>query len=329
MSDAEVLATLKSTLPHGQPGSYDAIRNLAARDIVESLVLCGVNQSDCGVVAANWGTFRNDPDLVDALAALDTWLATNFALVEPDFPIWDDLFEQGESGRYLYLYASALGATRVSDYLESLGASPAVTADTLKIVSRHVAVYKMKWNELGTDAGWWLLLMLRGVLLQCGSLQFHRVQLGKNNLAPNPWYSQQQMDELGEGFALGDESFGIHIPQSTNLSPTAVDDSLALATSQLNSIWPNPKRRLFTLQSWLLDPQLRDCLSPDSNIVQFQNRFTVLDNAPIADEDTVEFVFRSPKTELAELPRRSSLERGVLDLLNAGGHWYATVGWLK
>jgi len=49
----------------------------------------------------------------------------------------------------------------------------------------------------------------------------------------------------------------------------------------------------------------------------------------VADDDTIEFVFRRPGVPLKDLPRESTLQRGVLEVLESGGHWHAAAGWLK
>ncbi len=329
MSDAEVLALMHVVFPTGSETSHQTIRSLTAEEIRLRLRKCSLSEIDCELAAEHWERFKSESVFVDLLASIDTWLSTYVGQIQPDFPIWDDLFDHGDSGRYLYLYSAALAVDRVSIYLDVIGVDDEVKTDTLAIVSRHVNIYKAKWGELGTDAGWWLLLMLRGVLLQCGSLQFHRLELGRGVLAPSPWYEDAEIEMRGEGFRFEDEAFGLHIPQGTDLSPGAVESSLQRARSLFEKIWPSDKVRLFTLQSWLLDPQLQRFLASTSNIVQLQGRFELLDNAPVADDDILEFVFRRPGVAMAQLPRSSSLERGVLTLLESGGHWHANAGWLK
>jgi hypothetical protein len=73
---------------------------------------------------------------------------------------------------------------------------------------------------------------------------------------------------------------------------------------------------------------LRRYLPADSNIVRFQDRFRVAreDTEP-ADTEPVQFVFGDPDLPVADLPRRTSVERAVGDHLRAGGHWYIGHGW--
>ena len=90
--------------------------------------------------------------------------------------------------------------------------------------------------------------------------------------------------------------------------------------------WPAISPSAFSCGSWLLDPQLREYLPADSNIVRFQQRFELepyeepegLD----ADVEVLRFVFRTLSTPLDQLPRRTVLQRAVVDHLKAGRHWY-------
>ncbi len=81
-------------------------------------------------------------------------------------------------------------------------------------------------------------------------------------------------------------------------------------------------------RSWLLDPQLRRYLPADSNIVRFQERFRIVHEETRADDGLpVGFVFGDPGLPVADLPRRTAVERAVGDHLRAGGHWYGGHGW--
>jgi len=196
------------------------------------------------------------------------------------------------------------------------------------VVPRHVEIHEHRWGSVGIDPGWWLLPILRGEMVQVGSLQFHRVNLEVGNLSPEPWYSKQEGLALGKGFRRGDPSVGIHIPYRAALAPGDLDATFARAREVLGSMWPVDQRRLATCQSWLLDAQLADFLDPASNILRFQRRFTLLDGWYDNDVETLNFIFQLPRVSRDELPRDTTLQRGVLDLLERGGHWRARPGWL-
>ncbi|MEV4321145.1 hypothetical protein AB0J37_02835 [Microbispora rosea] len=110
------------------------------------------------------------------------------------------------------------------------------------------------------------------------------------------------------------------------MTPEAVTASLDEARTFFPRHFPDERYTAFSCGSWLLDPQLRDYLPEDSNIVRFQRRFELepyeepegLD----ADVEVRRFVFPTLTTPLDRLPRRTVLQRAVVDHLKAGRHWY-------
>ena len=46
------------------------------------------------------------------------------------------------------------------------------------------------------------------------------------------------------------------------------------------------------------------------------------------DSEILRHVFVRVPDELDDLPRRTTLERAVVDHLRTGGHWYGVSGWL-
>ena len=81
--------------------------------------------------------------------------------------------------------------------------------------------------------------------------------------------------------------------------------------------FPDECYTAFSCGSWLLDPQLLEYLPGDSNIVRFQRRFELepyeepegLD----ADVEVLRFAFRTLTTPLDQLPRRTLLQRAIID----------------
>ena len=121
----------------------------------------------------------------------------------------------------------------------------------------------------------------------------------------------------------------MHVPDFMGpLSPRAVDRSLALAREFFARHYPEERYAVATCGSWLLDPQLKQYLPEDSNIVRFQERFRV-GHLPAEPEDMtpVRFVFGTTDVSLERLPRRTVVQRAVLDHLREGGHWYVGHGW--
>ncbi|GAA3752986.1 hypothetical protein GCM10022379_21390 [Micromonospora maritima] len=204
--------------------------------------------------------------------------------------------ERGPAWRHLYVYAYLALVDVTRGYHRDHGVPDAVSWATLADLGRNLAVDRRMRGE-----GWpvmqsWLTLHTRGGLYELGRLQHQR----------------------------GD-TIGLHVPDAGPLTPEAVTASLDQARAFFARHFPHERHTEFSCGSWLLDPQLREYLPEDSNIVRFQRRFELepyeeqegLDG----DVEVLRFVFRTLSTPLDELPRRTALQRAVVDHLRAGRHW--------
>jgi hypothetical protein len=113
------------------------------------------------------------------------------------------------------------------------------------------------------------------------------------------------------------------------MSQEACDDSFAQARSFFATHIPELPVRYASCHSWLLDPQLAWYLPADSNIIRFQRRFRPAREGDPGNEDTLNFVFRSPDTPLEALPQRTTLERAVVRHIREGGQWLIGHSWLE
>ena len=319
---------MRDSLPTPSRDARARVRGLKAIDIRATLGEVHTPSAVIDEVLARWDEFRADDEWVSLLASLVQWVDQHRDDIDEAIPVWDDLDDAGASGRLFYFYLFALCYDSALDFLRRAGFPTDVIDTTMTVMPRHVQIHQRKWGSIGFDPGWWLLPVLRGEMVQIGSLQFHRVNLGVGNLSPEPWYSPEECEVLGAGFRRGDPSVGIHIPFGAALGDHDLDVTFARAREVLGEVWPVEQRRLATCQSWLLDTQLIDVLDPASNILQFQRRFTLFDGWYDNDNETLGFIFERPGATLDELPRDTSLQRGVLELLERGGHWRARPGWL-
>lgn len=215
------------------------------------------------------------------------WLAPGPALPRERGPAW----------RHLYVYAYLALADVALGYHREHGIADAVSWATLADLGRNLAVDRRMRGE-----GWpvmqsWLTLHTRGSVYELGRLQHER----------------------------GD-TIGVHVPESGPLTPQAITASLDEARLFFPRHFPDERYTEFSCGSWLLDPQLREYLPADSNIVSFQRRFELEPYEPLdgldCDVEVRRFVFRSLTTPLDQLPRRTVLQRAIIDHLKAGGHWY-------
>jgi hypothetical protein len=205
--------------------------------------------------------------------------------------------DRGPAWRHLYVYAYLALVGLVRGYHRDHGIDDAVSWTTLADLGRNLAVDRRMNRE-----GWpvmrsWLTLHARGGVYELGRLQHQR----------------------------GGTAISLHIPEAGPMTPEAVEASLDEARAFFPRHFPDEHYTAFSCGSWLLDPQLLKYLPEDSNIVRFQRRFEL---EPYAEPDGIDcdvevlrFVFRTLTTPLDQLPRRTVLQRAVVDHLEAGGHW--------
>ena len=328
MSDERTLSLMREFMAPPTATGLDLVRGFSSEQLVASLNDLDLSRDVVRDVVDNWDGFRREAPWVQLLASMVELVDRQRGDADTPIPIWSDLEGSGPNGRLLYVYAFALCARATREFLRRAGVADAVVDATLGVFADHVTIHQRKYETTGVDAGWWMLLLLRGELVQVGSLQYHRVTLGVGTLSPFPWYDEEEIAARGIGFRVGDPSLGIHIPDRADLSPHSVDASLDEARRVLGDVWPAPGRRLATCQTWMLDDRLRGMLSSSSNIVHFQHRFTLLPRWYEDDGDVIEFVFRRPDTALENLPQSTSLERAIVRVLRSGSHWRNRTGWL-
>lgn len=320
---------------HGAPliapsgGLADARELVAAASrttLDDTLAALGVDDATREEVAGTWPRWRADGVRREALVAALADVSRHRG--DPDAPldVRPDAARDDVAGRLAPFYLFALDAARLRDYLAALGAAAPVVTDTLGALARHAALHQRRRGLTGVDAAWWMVPILRGVLVQVGSLQYHRVRLGVGSLSPRPWYDESEARRRGPSFETGAESIGLHVPDRTDLSPSAVDASLEAARGELGRLWPSDRPRLATCQSWLLDERLADSVGSTSRLVAFARRFTLVPGWVDGDEDVATFV--RGRRDAAEPVPATRLARAVEARWRAGEHWRVRTGWL-
>ena len=332
MSADDTIALMRDAAPPPATDIVERVQETTADEIASCLRALGLSPEQSATVGDAWNDFRDNPEWSSLLASLVTMVEMQRGHIDATIPIWDDLDDAGLPGQFLYFYLFVLCAPGTIAFLRAAACPEGVIDLTMSVLVQLSALHEKKWQSLGIETGWWLFPILRGELIQVGSLWFHRVNLGVGNLSPDPWISDQEATTLGVGFRRGDPSIGLHIPQGAALDPATLDATFAHARQVITSMWPTSGRRLATCQTWMLDPQLMMYLAQDSNVLAFQRRFNVLTTwAPTwadGDSSIVEFAFRSPGVPLAQLPRDTTLQRAVHDHIEHGGHWFVQPGWL-
>jgi hypothetical protein len=118
----------------------------------------------------------------------------------------------------------------------------------------------------------------------------------------------------------GDPVLETHIPSGGGLRPELVEDSFARSFAFFDRHFPGHGAKALVCSSWILSPQLGECLPPDSNILAFQRKFRRLPVAPHdGSEGSLWFLFlKRPPYDPAALPRDTSMRRAVAEWLERG-----------
>jgi hypothetical protein len=324
---AGTISTMREQLDVPASEMRERVCAFSPSDLEDALSALHLVTDDFTEVVAQWEITQRDEEWVTLLAAVLTTIERQRGHVDEPIGIWSDLDDAGPSGRFFYVYLFALAYEGTLKYLAENGVPRDVIDSTFSVVATQAATHRRKWGSAGTEAGWFTIPILRGELLQIGSLHFHQVNLGVGTLSPSPWYDEVDAQVLGVGFRHGEPSIGLHIPRGTDLSPDAIDSTMARARDVLGVMWPTRQRRLATCGSWMLDQQLREFLPSTSNLMLFQDRFAMVPTSSIGDEEALDFVYERPGVPLEQLPQQTSLQRAIVSVLARGEHWRNQAGW--
>lgn len=284
----------------------------AAGDLLEA---CAFHDDDRADLLDLWP----DADWPEAARwLLDASYARIIADVgRPGWVDWPDLTSADDPRvRCAPIYAFLAAVPLLREGHRRRGVPDDVTAATIADLGRHVAKTRRMYGRVGLDLPIWIALHYRGSLYEVGRLQYETAYLEDGDFP--------DVAELQSGQLVA----RLHIPAAGPLLPEAVDASLARAGEVLRAV-TGQRVSVATCTSWLLDPQLREYLPPTSNILAFQDRFTITDHGNPGDADMFRFVFECPEVAPDRVQATTRLQRGVLDLMKRGGSWRARTGWMR
>jgi GNAT-like C-terminal domain/N-acyltransferase N-terminal domain len=205
--------------------------------------------------------------------------------------------EGTDSDGVLEMLALLVSADEVVAYQLSRGITAEQAWHSLADLGQQVWVHRLTYGSFGLHTYGWLRTGWSGGLSWLGRLQFN-------------------LQRLADRWVLS-----CHIPRTGPLSPELVDDAFEQARCFFRRHFADYPTTEFYCSSWLLDPELAAAL-PGSNIAAFQQRWTLFGEPHPGDEDAVFFTFaRRGGVDLTTLPRSTSLQRVIIDRLQAGQHW--------
>ncbi|ADD43677.1 hypothetical protein Snas_4025 [Stackebrandtia nassauensis DSM 44728] len=280
----------------------------------------GCDPIDAAAVAAARPDPDADPELWWVMERCYRHLLADMGGIE--MLLWPQLPDKwGATGRFVHLYALLAAIPETLAYNRSRGIEDEITWATLSNVAEKLRLNRARFGVPGLEVAHWFTLHFRGAIHRLGRLEF----------AP---------ERAGEGFPdvdAGDLVLGVHIPQDGGpMSPDACAASIAWAREFFPHHFGDrfASRPLFVCSSWLLDPKLAEVLRPDANIVAFQKLFELLpageDASELGEKDVLRFVFdQVGDTDLASLPRDSTLRRVLAEGFAEPRGWQVRTGWFR
>lgn len=189
--------------------------------------------------------------------------------------------------------------------------------DTLKELVRWTRVWSDIKGELYLGELKWLSLIMKMELFRIGELEF----IAKKSTCT--------CSELG--LKQGDNIVEVHIPEKVNLSPEAVKRSFKLANDFYAKYYPEYKYSHYTCFSWLLDEGLSNFLSSESNIIQFQKMFTLVQSDRQESDFALKFIFKwdTTRDNLKNAVCISGFAEKIKAYALSGGKLYACSGVIK
>lgn len=164
----------------------------------------------------------------------------------------------------------------------------------------------------------WGSFFMKGNLIQVGRLQY---EVGVKNFS-----------KLDKYFEEKHQYIFIHIPRGENLSEEDVQNSFNLVGKSIKKYYPeleNHKLAYYT-QSWLLSPELKEILSPYSNIMKFQDKFNIIEYEENT-KDFLDFAFEDVLGEMAysDLSEKTFLQKELKKRLLNGDKLHLGIGFIK
>ena len=123
----------------------------------------------------------------------------------------------------------------------------------------------------------------------------------------------------------GDPTISVHIPTGVSVDSASCEYAYRECIRAVKEYFPEYKVKAIRCASWLLDPQMRDMLPPESKILQFQSKYMRFPNKS-QGRGVFSFLFRKQCENYEELPESTSLMRKVKAHYISGKYIYEPGG---
>ena len=178
----------------------------------------------------------------------------------------------------------------------------ATMSDLSVWINRHYNWF----GEWGFSQYGWLKNHLRGELFKLGRLQFE--------------FSEVRDDSTPDyiGLKKGDPILSVHIPRGGRMDEAACIDSFNQAEKFFLEYF-DYKFKAFGCFTWLFDPNFKNLLPPESNILKFQQLFNIFKYSG-EDYGGLDYIFVNiNKDNIKDAPTDTSFRKAIVEHILSGG----------
>ena len=118
-----------------------------------------------------------------------------------------------------------------------------------------------------------------------------------------------------------DDCLSVHIPSQGALTVEACKDSYERAISVFGKYYPELDVKAFHCHSWMMAPELKDILNPESKLLAFQKPYMKFPVETKGD-DVLNFVFKLKFKTYEDLAEDTSLQRSLKKMYLSGQYLY-------
>ena len=220
--------------------------------------------------------------------------------------------DSGDSGlRALTVYLVAALHTR--HIYTQMGIANEIYIDTIQIFRRFVMEHLESYGRYGFDRHFWIYRQLAARLFRIGELEYEMYHLHREPVGPA---------------MVGDPVLSVHIPSDAVMTHEALDASYHNARVFFAQFFPNFAYKCVYCSTWLLSPTVTQFLKPGSRILNFQSDYE-LTQVALDVEGGMRWIFKRDYADLHDLPEDTSLQRGIKQVLLAGGKTGSGTGYVK
>lgn len=218
---------------------------------------------------------------------------------------------QESDGKKNFLYFLYFCEELSHEYDEK-GIGEDILLDTLSDMPRWLDTWsdlkgEMYFGEIG-----WFICHFSMKLFKIGRLQF--------------CMSESSRDIPQKGISKGDNVVDIHIPAAGPLIKEDCQKSLDMARVFFAKFYPEFNYSFFMCSSWLLDETLGKILDKNSNILQFQKFFDIVDKHESDSIFGYVLRWKATRNEIADIMPKNSFAKKVKELALSGEKFYEGTG---